>query len=115
MSFSNSELYKFNVKRIQIDLTDEKTFQNALEISNVFTSLYIENASDNSCNLKIKFDSNDSVNDEIRLFRKDVMNFNHQVKKCFLSWDSQPSKNITLILMVNNFITPSIACTNFSG
>lgn len=90
----------FRLVPITIALDTAQTIQNPKPISFPFTSVMVTAVTDQTVQINLRPDTQDSFQGDFPLGQKDVVSFDQPVTRAFLSWSAQPGKSITLLFGV---------------
>jgi len=105
------------IRKVTIDLSEERTSGNAYSVGFPFQSLYVALASDSSTEINFNPFVSDinSDRDAIPLKLKDVLNFERPISKTFLTWSAQSGKEVTLVFILDGSFESGSTLTEISS
>lgn len=83
--------------RIVIDLGESYTKDRPMEINTSFRSIFIESATDVNSEVFLRPITKEESQPIITFHARDSWAIDYQIPKCFLHWDVQPGKTMTLV------------------
>lgn len=88
--------------RVTLDLNTARDINDPKIIDFPFRSVFVEQASDPSCNFFLKPSNREDMQRAFRMGLKDSWSLPYQIPRCFLHWDQQIGKKIELVFFADS-------------
>jgi|GEM_PF-4726080 len=103
------------IRKITIDLENERTLGNALKLNFAFKSLYVFDATDSAVEINfIPFNNSETTN-IFPLKKNGVLNWDLPIRNALFTWDAQTGKSVTLVFILNGSFRPGSLFTEVSS
>lgn len=90
------------ISTLVLDLSTERQRGSAFKVSFPMTSVFIEDATDLNTFVRLIPNSNDTIQDDIMLKKRDSFSFENGIRESYLYWPAQPGKTIIIKFFVSS-------------